>query len=106
MRRAENKRLRAVGDERLKGTKYEWLRNPARFSNEAWRAFRALREADLKTARAFWLFGVFSGWRGPRGGEAVQRSRRLRCEEDQRVAPRRCCCLSGYFRLSPFPRIS
>lgn len=55
VRRAENKRLRAAGDERLKGTKYQWLRHPARFSKEAWREFRALREADLKTARAWAL---------------------------------------------------
>jgi transposase len=55
VRRAENKRLRAAGDERLTGTKYQWLRHPARFSKEAWREFRTLREADLKTARAWAL---------------------------------------------------
>jgi len=55
VRRAENKRLRAAGDERLKGTKYQWLTHPARFSRQAWREFRALREADLKTARAWAL---------------------------------------------------
>lgn len=55
VRRAENKRLRAAGDERLKGTKYQWLRHPGRFSKDAWREFRELREADLKTARAWAL---------------------------------------------------
>lgn len=55
VRRAENKALRAAGDERLKGTKYQWLRHPASFTAEAWREFRALREADLKTARAWAL---------------------------------------------------
>lgn len=55
VRRAENKRLRAAGDERLKGTKYQWLRHPAHFSKEAWREFQALRVADLKTARAWAL---------------------------------------------------
>ena len=55
VRRAENKRLRAAGDKRLSGTKYAWLRHPANFSEEAWREFRALRESDLKTARAWAL---------------------------------------------------
>ena len=55
VRRAENKRLRAAGDERLSGTKYAWLRHPANFSEEAWREFRALRESDPKTARAWAL---------------------------------------------------
>jgi len=55
VRRAENKQLRAAGDERLKGTKYQWLRHPASFTREAWREFQALREADLKTARAWAL---------------------------------------------------
>lgn len=55
VRRAENKELRAAGDERLTGTKYQWLRHPARFSEAAWREFRTLREADLKTARAWAL---------------------------------------------------
>lgn len=55
VRRAENKQLRAAGDERLKGTKYAWLKHPARFSKAAWREFQALREADLKTARAWAL---------------------------------------------------
>ena len=35
VRRAENKRLRAAGDERLSGTKYDWLRHPASFSEDA-----------------------------------------------------------------------
>ena len=55
MRRAENQRLRALGDERLTGTKHTWLRHPASFSEDAWREFRALRESNLKTARAWAL---------------------------------------------------
>ena len=55
VRRAENKLLRASGDERLSGTKYSWLRHPATFSKDAWSEFRALRESDLKTARAWAL---------------------------------------------------
>jgi len=55
VRRAENKQLRAAGDERLTGTKYQWLRHPASFTDQAWREFQALRDADLKTARAWAL---------------------------------------------------
>ena len=55
VRRAENKSLRAAGDERLVGTKYAWLRHPASFAEDAWREFRVLRESDLKTARAWAL---------------------------------------------------
>lgn len=55
VRRAENKVLRAEGDERLVGSKYRWLRNPDNFSDEQWRAFRELRTSNLKTARAWAL---------------------------------------------------
>ena len=53
--------LLALGDERLTGTKYAWLRHPANFSEDAWREFRALRESDLKTARAWALKETASG---------------------------------------------
>ena len=55
VRREENRRLRQEGDERLVGSKYLWLRHPAKFSNKQWRAFEELRESDLKTARAWAL---------------------------------------------------
>ena len=55
VRRAENKLLRAAGDERLVGTKYQWLRNPDNFRDDQWREFRELRTSKLKTARAWAL---------------------------------------------------
>ena len=55
VRRKENKALRAGGDERLKGTRYDWLRNPATMDPEDRRAFAALRQSELKTARAWAL---------------------------------------------------
>jgi transposase len=55
VRRAENKALRAEGDERLTGSKYQWLRNPDNFTHEQWREFRELRTSNLKTARAWAL---------------------------------------------------
>jgi transposase len=55
VRRAEQRELKARGDERLTGTKYDWLRHPDHFSAEAWRAFGALRTSTLKVARAWAL---------------------------------------------------
>jgi len=55
VRRAEQRELKQRGDERLTGTKYDWLRHPDRFTDEAWRAFHALRTGTLKVARAWAL---------------------------------------------------
>jgi transposase len=55
VRRAENKRLRAGGDERLVGTRYAWLRNPNTMDDSQWREFGQLRRSKLKTARAWAL---------------------------------------------------
>lgn len=55
VRRQENKELRSEGDDRLVGTKYDWLRHPASFASDAWQKFKALRESTLKTARAWAL---------------------------------------------------
>jgi transposase len=55
VRRKENKALRAQGDERLVGTRYDWLRNPATMELKDRRAFAALRDSQLKTARAWAL---------------------------------------------------
>ena len=53
VRKAEHRALAAEGDTTLKGTKYAWLRNPATFTGKAWRAFAALRESTLQSARAW-----------------------------------------------------
>src|SRR5437773_2748641 len=55
VRRRENKVLKAEGDERLKGTKYDWLRDPASMEGEQKREFAELRKSELKTARAWAL---------------------------------------------------
>jgi Transposase len=52
VRRREHKELKAEGDERLTGTKYDWLRNPATMDAEQRREFASLRQSELKTARA------------------------------------------------------
>jgi transposase len=53
VRRQENKALTAAGDERLKGTKYLWLRNPEEMSIEQLECFEAIQHRTLKTARAW-----------------------------------------------------
>ena len=55
VRRKENKALRAQGDDRLVGTRYDWLRNPVRMDPQDRRAFLTLRNSELKTARAWAL---------------------------------------------------
>jgi transposase len=55
VRRREHKELQLRGDERLKGTKHRWLKNPRNFTFRSWREFAALRESELKTARAWSL---------------------------------------------------
>jgi transposase len=55
VRRRENKQLRAAGDERLTGTRYDWLRHPAKMEPADRREFAALRDSALKTARAWAL---------------------------------------------------
>jgi transposase len=55
VRRKENKTLRASGDDRLAGTRYDWLRNPAAMEPQDRREFTELRKSGLKTARAWAL---------------------------------------------------
>lgn len=55
VRRREHKTLKAEGDERLTGTKYDWLRNPATMEGQQRREFAELRNSELKTARAWAL---------------------------------------------------
>jgi transposase len=72
IRRAENKRLRTAKDNRLVGTKHDWLRNPSHFDKESWDHFRSLRESKLQTARAWALKEqgmVFWEARSARAGE-------------------------------------
>jgi transposase len=55
VRRQENRQLRSQGDDRLVGTKYDWLRHPGSFAADAWKKFKSLRDSTLKTARAWAL---------------------------------------------------
>jgi len=53
VRRAENKALLKEGDRSLVGSRYLWLRNPEKLTEKAWATFEPLKEATLKTARAW-----------------------------------------------------
>jgi transposase len=55
VRRQEHKVLRAEGDERLKGTRFTWLRNPDNMKREERSRFAALRKGHLKSSRAWAL---------------------------------------------------
>lgn len=55
VRRREHRALQAEGDDRLKGTKYAWLRNPANMTRAQQERLTALRKETLKTARAWAL---------------------------------------------------
>lgn len=55
VRRREHKTLRAAGDDRLAGTRYDWLRHPAAMEPRDRKEFAALRNSGLKTARAWAL---------------------------------------------------
>jgi transposase len=62
VRRQEAKRLAAEGDERLKGTRYGWLRNPLDETTEQRRAFEPLRRSKLQTARAWAIKETLMGF--------------------------------------------
>jgi transposase len=55
VRRAEQKSLKAIGDDRLTGTRYQWLKNPKRLKPTERLQFAQLRKSHLKTARAWAL---------------------------------------------------
>jgi transposase len=52
VRHRESKTLPAAGDDRLVGTRYDWLKHPAGMEPSDRREFSALRDSALKTALA------------------------------------------------------
>jgi transposase len=67
VRRQEHKELLAAGDETLKGTRQLWLYNPENFSPEQAEEFTALKDLQLKVARAWAakeLFSKFWNYKG------------------------------------------
>lgn len=68
VRRAEHKKLLGVGDDRLTGSKYAWLKSAPDLRTCAGREFKPLYQANLKTSRAWALkesFAAFWDYRSP-----------------------------------------
>lgn len=55
VRRAEHRELMREGDATLKGTKFQWLRNPNTMRRDQRAEFKPLRQSALRTARAWAL---------------------------------------------------
>ena len=53
VRRQEQRKLPGEGAQRLKGSRYLWLKNPRHMDWQRWKAFGALRDSALQTARAW-----------------------------------------------------
>lgn len=53
VRKDEVRSLRKVGDARLVGTRWQWLRNEENIADKAWEDFKSLKSSELKTARAW-----------------------------------------------------
>ena len=66
VRRTEAKQLRSVGDDRLVGTRWNWLRNEESISDESWPDFEALKNSELKTGRAWSIKECFRWFWEPR----------------------------------------
>ena len=66
VRRAEAKQLRSAGDDRLVGTRWNWLRNEESISDESWPDFEALKDSELKTGRAWSIKECFRWFWMPR----------------------------------------
>ena len=77
VRRSEHRRLSAEGDDALKGTKFDWLRNLATFTRAAAQSFAELRRRMHRMARAWGLkkaamaiFELRAPWAARRNFEA------------------------------------
>ena len=94
VRRQEHKALMGDGDETLKGTKQLWLFNPENISDEQWDEFKALKDMELKTSRAwaireqfrwFWEY-QHAGWAKKFFGLWYRWASRSRLEPVKKVA--------------------
>ncbi len=78
VRRGEHRQLHAAGDNRVRRSKYQWIRNPHSMNRRRWNDFRALRGSTLATARAWALKETAKGrWTYVRRGWA-ERARKAR----------------------------
>lgn len=95
VRRAEHRELSRRGDERLKGTKHDWLRNPATHDRiRDKERFEALRDSTLRTARAWSL------------KEAAMDAWEHEEESDVRAMLKWWCGWADRSRLEPMRKVS
>lgn len=59
-RRREHKQLMKEGDESLKGTKYQWLKNETGLSQEELQAIKRASSKELEVSKAYYLKELFS----------------------------------------------
>ena len=72
VRRAENKQLRSEGDDRLSGTRQLWLYHPENMDDSRNDQLAALRNQQLKTARAWGIKDYFRWFWVSRDAEEAQ----------------------------------
>jgi transposase len=71
VRRSEHKQLAKTGDTRLVGTRYDWLRAESSISSGKREEFDALKQSELKTARAWAIKELLKAfWECPSEGFA------------------------------------
>lgn len=62
VRRQEHRELQSQGDNLLTGSKYLWLKSPARLNAGQWSRFKDLLRINLKVGRAWVLAQTFEGF--------------------------------------------
>jgi transposase len=78
VRKEEHRRLMKEGDETLKGSRYEWMRNNRKMDNRSRHWFVALAHSTLKTARAWAMKELASQlWDYQQMGRVTQGWKRL-----------------------------
>jgi transposase len=71
VRREENANLLAQGDDTLKGTRYDWLFDPANMKPERYASFEQLVAKNTKTSKAWYYRSLFNEfWEHPSAEEA------------------------------------
>lgn len=73
VRKAEHRKLMNEGDDTLKGSKYEWMRNHPDMRRAESASFRDLHKINLKTSRAWQIKETFKGFWDYRYAGAAER---------------------------------
>jgi transposase len=93
-RRSENKQLSSQGNDLLKGTRFQWLSDPATLPPTVLSSFEILAQKQLQTSRAWGLKELFKGLYEQKDAEAgaryfdqwVQKAKRSRLPAMKKLA--------------------